>query len=368
MLGAKLKFRLSDKQKNVLIAVVASILVLYFKEALALTRAVISAVSPFCLGLLLALILRPSLCFFEDHIFQKVGFSKKASRISALATTYSLFSVVIFFSFYVLVPQIAVSITHFAEKLSEFAGGLSEFLRGAMEFFGASEETIKEIETLIYGSIQNIGEFIMANLPSVATFALNIWSKVSTFCFAVIFSIYILYDKEKLKNAFSMLTCKILKKDLAKKILKLEEEITDGFASFFSGQMVEAVILGGLCFCGMTLLSLPYAPLISTIMMITAVIPLIGAFLGTIPSTIIILLASPLQAVIFVVFILVLQTVEGNLIYPHVVGVKVKLPPLVILFAVLSGGSLFGVVGAVVAVPLFSVFYKYFKEYLASGD
>ncbi|MFI3167217.1 MAG: AI-2E family transporter [Bacillota bacterium] len=359
-----MKFRLTNRQKSGLLIVLASLLVLYFKDVILLVSRVFSAISPLLLGLLLALIMRPPMCFFENKIFSKLKLSFKLTRILSLVLTYLLFVLIICFALYVLLPQIAISISNFAEKLTDLALGLNEFLRRAMEFFGASEDMIAEMEKVVYSSVKNIGTFIFENLPNVASFAFDIWSRVATFCFAVIFSIYILFDKEKLGRALSTLSKKLFRPTVAEKIILLEREITEGFSNFFSGQMVEAVILGALCFGGMLILGLPYAPLVSTIMMVTAVVPLIGAFIGTIPSAIIILLASPLHAVIFIVFILALQLVEGNLIYPYVVGSKVELPPLVILFAVLAGGNLFGVCGVLIAVPLASVAYKYFIEYL----
>lgn len=363
-----MKFKLTNKQKSALAIISASILVLYFKETLLLVSKVFSAVSPLLLGLLLALIMRPPLCFFEEKVFAKFNLSFKTTRIIALFLTYLLLILVIGFALYVLVPQVAISISHFAEKLTDLALGLNEFLRKTMEFFGASEEVIHEIEKIVYSSVKNIGSFLFENLPNVASFAIELWGRLATFCFAIIFSIYILFDKEKLKNALATLSKKLFKMETAKQIIKLQEEITEGFANFFSGQMVEAIILGALCFGGMLVLGLPYAPLVSTIMMVTAVVPLIGAFIGTIPSAIIILLASPLHAVIFIVFILVLQIVEGNMIYPYVVGSKVDLPPLVILFAVLAGGNLFGICGVLISVPIASVAYKYFMEYLRSKE
>ncbi len=359
-----MKFKLTSKQKSMLIIICSSILILYFKETLLLVSRVFSAVSPLLLGLLLALIARPPLCFFEERVFGKLKASLKTKRIISLGLTYLTFTVIISFSLYVLLPQVAISISHFAEKLTDFAMGTNEFLRGAMEFFGASEEIISEMEKVVYSSIKNMGNMAIENLPNVASFAFDVWGKVATFCFAIVFSVYILFDKEKLKNALATLSAKLFRKNVADQIVKLQEEITEGFANFFSGQMVEALILGAMCFAGMLILKIPYAPLVSTIMMVTAVVPLIGAFVGTIPSTIIILLASPIHAVIFLVFILMLQIVEGNMIYPYVVGSKVELPPLVILFAVLAGGNLFGVCGVLIAVPLDSFAYKYFLDYL----
>lgn len=362
--GNILKFKLTNKQQSALLIIASSVFVLYFKETILLVSRVFSAISPLLLGLLLALIARPPLCFFEEKILKKIKLSFKAKRIASLLFTYLTFTVIISFALYVLVPQVAISISHFAEKLTDFAIGTNEFLRGAMEFFGASEEIISEMEKLVYSSIKNMGNMAIENLPNVATFAFDVWGKVATFCFAIVFSVYILFDKEKLKNALAMLCCKLFKKSVADQIVKLQVEITEGFANFFSGQMVEALILGAMCFAGMLVLQIPYAPLVSTIMMVTAVVPLIGAFVGTIPSAVIILLASPIHAVIFLVFVLVLQIVEGNMIYPYVVGSKVELPPLVILLAVLAGGNLFGVCGVLIAVPLASVGYKYFLEYL----
>ncbi len=184
-----MKFRLTSKQKSVLLIVCASLLVLYFKETILLVSRVFAAVSPLLLGLLLALIARPPLCFFEEKIFGKLKASLKTKRIIALLLTYLTFTIILSFALYVLIPQIAISISHFAEKLTDFAIGTNEFLRSAMEFFGASEEIISEMEKVVYASIKNMGNMAIENLPSVATFAFDVWGKVATFCFAIVFSV-----------------------------------------------------------------------------------------------------------------------------------------------------------------------------------
>ena len=363
-----MKFKLSDRQKIVITAVLGSIFVLYFRDVLNYMGEVFSAIEPLLLGLLVALIVKTPMAFFEEKIFGKTKVRLKIRRLVSILFAYLIFFLAVFFALYILIPQLVLSLSSLVSLLPDFADGFNAFILKVMNMFNSSPETILEVQNMISEGVKQLGEYMVAHLPDFMSIALLAGKKIVSFCFAVVFSAYILFDKEKIKNAFTAFFSKILKRDRAKKVIDLEEDIVTSFSNFFSGQFVEAIILGAMCFSGMIILNLPYAPLVSTIMMATAVIPLIGAIIGIIPSVIIILLASPLQALIFLIFILILQMIEGNIIYPYIVGSKVELPPLVILFAVIAGGNLFGIVGVLISVPTIAVVYKHFMEYLGKKE
>ena len=138
----------------------------------------------------------------------------------------------------------------------------------------------------------------------------------------------------------------------------------EAFSNYIGGQFIEAIIIGVLCFIGMLVLKMPYALLISVLVAVTALIPIFGAFIGTIPSAFIILIIDPMKALWFVIFIIVLQQVEGNLIYPKVVGSSLGLPPIWVMLAMIIGGNTFGLIGILLGIPIFSVIYKVFKEFV----
>jgi predicted PurR-regulated permease PerM len=177
-----------------------------------------------------------------------------------------------------------------------------------------------------------------------------------------IFSIYLLYSKERLARQMKRLLYAYLSEHKADRILYIGRLANRVFYQFVTGQMLEAVILGLLCFAGMLVLRIPFAPVASILVFITAFIPLFGAFIGTAVAAFIILMVSPAKALWFILFIIVLQQFEGNVIYPRVMGNSVGLPAMWVLFAVTVGGSTFGIVGMLLAVPVTSIVYTLLKE------
>ena len=174
---------------------------------------------------------------------------------------------------------------------------------------------------------------------------------------ALAFSIYVLAQKETLKRQSKKVLAKLMKPEKMQKLLDMLDLINRTFTNFITGQLTEAVIIGVLCFIGMSIFRMPYAPAISVLVGFTALIPVFGAFIGTAIGAFLILLVKPIQAVWFVVFIIVLQQFEGNLINPKVVGKSVGLPGIWVLVAVTIGGNAMGVVGMLISVPLCSVLY-----------
>ena len=174
---------------------------------------------------------------------------------------------------------------------------------------------------------------------------------------AFIVSIYILLSKEKLSNQIKKILYAYMKKENVIKFLKVSKIANIKFTNFVRSQVIEACILGVLCFIGMTICSMPYALLISTIIGVTALVPIFGAFVGAILSAFIVLMVSPIKVILFAVIFVVIQQIEGNLIYPFVVGNSIGLSALWVLFAITVGGNAFGVVGMLIGVPLFGVLY-----------
>lgn len=183
-----------------------------------------------------------------------------------------------------------------------------------------------------------------------------------TFFIGLVFAIYILSGKEKLKRQ----TCRLLNAWIPKKVGEALTHVaavsSKTFRLFISGQAMEAMILGTLCMIGMIILRIPYAPMIGALVGVTALIPVVGAFLGTIVGAIMILTVNPFKAFVFVIFLLILQQVEGNFIYPRVVGSKINLPAIWVLAAVTIGGSLGGPIGMLLGVPAVSAVYALVKE------
>ena len=180
----------------------------------------------------------------------------------------------------------------------------------------------------------------------------------------IVFAIYLLAQKENLGRQTKKSIRAIFGEERAKKIVDFSSLTNSVFTKFVTGQLTEACIIGVLCFIGMLIFGMPYAGIISILVGFTALIPIFGAFIGTGIGAFLILLENPLKAIWFVIFIIVLQQLEGNLIYPRVVGKSVGLPGIWVLAAVTIGGGLFGVMGMLFSVPICSVLYVMFREYV----
>ena len=179
---------------------------------------------------------------------------------------------------------------------------------------------------------------------------------------AFVFAIYLLSSKEKLARQMRRLLYAYLPEPKADRIIYIGNLTRKTFYQFVTGQMLEAVIIGLMCFIGMLILKIPFAPIASILVFITSFIPLFVAFIGTGLAAFIILMASPIKALWFIIFIIVLQQFEGNVIYPRLMGRSIGLPAIWILFAVTMGGAAFGIAGMLLAVPLVSIIYTLLKE------
>ena len=190
----------------------------------------------------------------------------------------------------------------------------------------------------------------------------SLLSNIVNFFIAIIFAVYILANKEKLKLQTKKFIYARLDNEKANHILKVSRLARDSFRSFLTGQAKEAVILGTLCAIGMLILDIPYAGPIGALTALTAFIPIVGAFIGGFVGAVLIVAIDPIKALIFILFIIVLQQVEGNLIYPHVVGKNIGLPSIWVLVALTVGGSLFGIMGMIIGIPIVSVLYAITEE------
>ena len=190
----------------------------------------------------------------------------------------------------------------------------------------------------------------------------GLFSGVVDFVIAVIFAVYILANKEALKLQSKKFIYARLNKDKADSFIKICRLARDSFRNFLTGQAKEAVILGVLCALGMLILGIPYAGPIGALTALTAFIPIVGAFIGGFIGAVLIVAVDPIKALIFIIFIIVLQQIEGNLIYPHVVGKNIGLPSIWVLVAITVGGSLFGIMGMIVGLPIVSIIYAIITE------
>lgn len=325
-------------------------------------------VKPLLIGTLLAMILSVPLDFIEKHLFRKNPTPRIEKARRPLAIFLSLILVIgIFVGIAVLViPEltgaisiVVTSVTSGMEQLAAlestatlsqipFAAQLADLDIDWLTLKSQLENWIQQISTMILDTTANaLGGFASSLLDGIVAF---------------VFSIYILANKETLTRQISRLARVWLPKKFVDHMGHICRVSADVFRQFIVGQTTEAVILGSLCGIGMAILRIPYAPMVGALVGVTALIPYVGAFLATIVGAFMILTVNPFKALVFVIFLLALQQVEGNLIYPRVVGAKINLPAMWVLAAITVGGNLAGPFGMLLGVPAASAAYALLKE------
>jgi len=245
-----------------------------------------------------------------------------------------------------------------------------EWVEELMISWDISVDELREIE-LNWDKIQ---QTVVDWVKSGSMSAVNIATSLSTSIFGMLFNfilafiiaIYFLLQKEQIIGAINMCAKAYMKEKNYNYAVKVAKLSNTSLSNFVTGQLLEAVILGSLCFVGMLIFKFPYASVVSVLVGVTALIPMFGAWIGGGISAVLILMVDPVKALLFLVFIVILQQLEGNLIYPRVVGQSMGLPGLLVLLAVVIGGNLFGVVGILISVPLCSVVYALVKESVAN--
>ncbi len=321
---------------------------------------------PFALGGAIAFILNVPMCFIEEKLFRNTKAGKKkwgqklARTISFILTVLLVLGIIAIVVF-VVVPELGNTVLNIGKTLQEVIPQVQEW---AVKLFDDNPELVAQIQKVEFEWEKILGslvDFLKNGAGSVldTTFAAakSIVSGVSTFFIAFVFSCYILLQKEKLSVQVRKLMYAFLPRDWTEIFIALGSVTYKTFSSFLTGQCLEAVILGCMFFVTMLILRLPYALLIAVLIAFTALIPIFGAFIGCVVGALLIFIINPMQALIFVIMFLVLQQIEGNFVYPHVVGSSVGLPSIWVLVAVSMGASLMGIVGMLVFIPIVSVVY-----------
>lgn len=363
----------SKKMSIWLIRIVVICLVIYL--ALRYLNMVGTAVSflanllePLIIGCILALVLNVPMRPIEKKLFPDTYRPGLQRLRRPLAILISILAVTGLFIFVVclIVPELIRSLYVIGEGLVQLANGLAEWgdetaLSDTM--LGSILETLG----LDFSSLQHkVAELVTTSGPelmtSLADMISNIGSAIFNFVVGLVFSIYILYSKEHLKKQAKRLIHAWIPSRAADVTIHVADVASSTFRSFVAGQTIEALILGTMCMVGMMILRIPYASMIGALVGVTALIPIFGALIGALIGAVMILSVDPFKAMVFVIFLLILQQVEGNVIYPKVVGSKIGLPGMWVLAAVTIGGGLGGVLGLFLGVPAFSVLYTLINE------
>lgn len=357
--------------KNLMVLIVFAVLVLVGVQRIENLAAgfvfLMRIVFPFILGGAMAFILNIPMHFLEGRLFAK---AKKKKLVRPVSLVLSILFVVAILQIVlvVVIPEIAATFASISKNIEAFLPKLEQWLT---EAFPDSEQLEMWIDSLEFNwdkILQNAVNFLKNGagnvLSSTVTVAKTVINSLMNFFVGFVFACYILLQKEKLSVQVKKVLYAFLPRHAVEKTLQVAALSYKTFSSFVTGQCLEAVILGTMFFVSMSVLRFPYALLVGVLIAFTALIPIFGAFIGCVLGTFLILVSNPVQAIGFVILFFVLQQVEGNLIYPHVVGGSVGLPSIWVLVAVTVGGSLMGVVGMLIFIPLSSVLYALFKGWV----
>ena len=350
-------------------AVLALMVVLYVKDILNIFDWLWIMLEPVLLGILIALVLKGPMVFFEKRLLQKLV-KKNFKLARALSLTMSFLLVVIFtlFVIFVLLPQVGASLSSLLAQLPAYFESVMVFLQDLFDNLGVPSDTLSNFFVSIQGDLNTLLKQILSLTPDILLYGSKLISIGTNIFLAFTFAMYILFDMEGMGKRYHKVVNAIMPNKKGAYVSRMSNETVTQFGKFINGQVIEAMILGTICFVGMLVMGIPYAPLVSTIITITAIIPIVGALLGTVPAVFIIMVESPMLAIVFVFYIIIVQIVEGNFIYPYIVGNRVELSPFFVMLAIVLGGGFGGVVGIIVFIPLMSVVYKEISIYVNKKD
>ena len=340
--------------------------VLYWPSLVRLFSTILGAAFPLLLGGVMAYALNILMSFYEKFYFPKKNetwVNKTRRPVCMLGAAVTLLTIVAAI-IGLVVPELISCIQLIFKELPDF---IEYLIKQADEMDLLSEEMLNELSAIDWQSkLGQVVKVLTSGLGSVMdvvvkTFT-SVFSSVVTLFMGIIFSIYLLMGKDNLKRQGKMVLRRYLPIKACGKVFYVLNVLNDCFHRYIVGQCIEAVILGSLCALGMLVLRLPYATMIGALVGFTALIPVAGAYIGAGVGAFMIAMVSPLKAIIFLLFIMILQQLEGNLIYPRVVGSSLGLPGMWVLAAVTVGGGIMGVAGMLLGVPITAALYRILKD------
>lgn len=348
----------------IVVGVIAYLMISNFGFIVSIISKLFNALSPFIIGIALAFILNIPMTKIEIFLkkIQKNKNKKIHTRGISIALSLIIFIIFVVFIAFELIPELINNIELLIKSIPSIINEVQIYLTNLLsEYPEVQDQIIK-----LFNNNTSINDILMKLLDYIVNgsigFITNFINSLVTIFTAIVFAIYMLAQKEYLIKGLNKIVKAYLPENKHDKIINIAKLSNSTFTKFISGQCLEALIVGSIFFVLLTVFRFPYALLISVLITITALIPIFGALIAMVIGAILIATVSPLQALLFIGLFLVIQQIEGNLIYPRVVGKSVGLSPIWTLLAVTTGGSLFGVVGMLIGLPLASILYAIFRK------
>ena len=325
----------------------------------------INVLQPVIMGLVIAYLINPVVNFLNARLIpffrKRMKNGKSAVKLSNSLSVFAaeiLFCVIVFGFMALIIPQFAISV---ADIVKTLPGKMTEYGRKGLKFV-QSNATLKEIyeRAIEYGEKwvkEDLSSFATKLGSSVASGVLDVANFLKNFVIGIVFSIYLMFSKRTFVNQTKKVFYAVFDDKTVSKIFSWFATVHKIFSGFINGKLIDSLIIGVLCFIGTSILGIPYALLISCIIGVTNIIPVFGPWIGGIPSTILVLLVNPLKGLYLGIFIILLQTLDGNILGPKILGNRIGLNTFWVVFAIVLGGGLFGVLGMLIGVPGFAIIY-----------
>lgn len=322
-------------------------------------RVLLGYLSPFAGGVVLAYVLNPIVHNAHKYIFKR----DPKLRWAAILIAYLVAALVVAALVWLVVPQVIESLTRLFNNIPAYAASMQAFVDGFEEHFGVELQLVERFVAYWQDVMNNAADILTRVTPEIMGYLGNVASNVVAVFTALASSVYMLADKHHLLRQLRTMTHAFLPPHAAENVLRICHEANANFSGFFIGKLIDSLIIGLLTFVAMLVLRLDFAPLISVFVGITNIIPVFGPFIGAVPGTILLLFVDPLQAAIFLVLIGVIQQLDGNFIGPKILGQSIGISALWVLFSIVVGGNMLGIVGMVLGVPVFATLYGVLKEF-----
>ena len=376
-----MKVRWNEKYTTIAVytflVLVAAILFLFLLLNLASISSVLSTffaiISPFIWGFAIAYILNRHLHFFEETVYAGLNRKKprpKLVRGLSVTTVILLFILILAGLIWIILPQLVDSIVRLFDQLPNYFQEFIAWLKGVLESMHLDTSKISQLAITWEGFLKSVISYVRDLFPDLASTGINLTisvvSLIGNFFIALIASIYLMLSKEKFIMQTKKFLFGVFPQKFTERMILVTRESHTIFSNFISGKLLESAIVGVLTFVCMTIIGIDYALLISIIMGIFNLIPFFGPFIGAIPSALLLLILNPADALWFIILTLVLQQLDGQLIGPKILGDSTGLTAFWVIFAIVLGGGLFGVLGMILGIPLFAVFYSLVREFTNS--
>lgn len=348
----------------------------------AFLKNILKVFAPVIWGLVISYLFNPMMVWIERHVKKLTDRQKphpRLARVISVSVTILTLLAVIFGLIASIVPELTNSLKNLFANLPAYLTNIGDWIEARIKGMETDQPQLHDMLTNAWKSAQeavnNFAGQFEPQLDSIASSGANIFTAITTgaisffhgiadFLIGVIFSIYLLYNKERYVAQMRKLLYALMPEDRVHKFLSIGSHVSYTFMHFLSGKTLDSVIIGLLCFIGVTILQTPYIPLISIVVGITNIIPFFGPIIGAIPCAVLILLSEPGKTIPFVIFILILQQFDGNILGPKILGDQLGLPMFWTLFAIIVGGGLFGFIGMVAFVPIFAAMYALMSDFL----